>query len=122
MMQYFQQHGLSKNAAAGVCGNIFGESGGNPESVGSGGNGLIGWTPPLAGAVTGNPKKDLNFQLDHVMQYIQKNGSVSDINANASSPGAAAQHFMMKYERPADPGADGPKRVASATATAAKYG
>ena len=31
--------------AAGVADCVYGESAGNPESVGSGGGGLIGWTP-----------------------------------------------------------------------------
>lgn len=43
--RYLVAHGYSGAAAAGVVGDIAGESGGNPESVGSGGGGLIGWTP-----------------------------------------------------------------------------
>ena len=42
---FLVDHGYSRFAAAGVAGNIFQESKGNPESVGSGGGGLIGWTP-----------------------------------------------------------------------------
>lgn len=122
MYQFFVQHGLSPNAAAGIIGNIAQESGGNPESVGSGGNGLIGWTPPLAGAVTGNPQRDLQFQLNAVMDYIKQNGSVADINANASSPSAAAAYFMNKYERPYAPTENADHRESAANAVAQMFG
>lgn len=116
--------GLSANAAAGILGNIFGESGGNPESQGSGGNGLIGWTPPLSGAVTGNVQKDLAFQEAALMTFIKKNSSISAINNNSSSPTAAASYFIYNLERPANPAGDLPIRaqVASDVAAAAKSG
>ena len=40
--KYMQANGYSRAAAAGIAGCVDGESGGNPESQGSGGNGLIG--------------------------------------------------------------------------------
>lgn len=119
---YLVGAGLSPNAAAGVAGNIERESKGNPESVGSGGNGLIGWTPPLSGAVTGNVQKDLQFQLAHVIQYINANGSIADINANASSPSAAAKYFSDKYERPGIPALSERIQAAIDVASAAKSG
>lgn len=121
MYAFFRAHGLTHNAAAGVIGNIEGESGGNPESVGTGGNGLIGWTPPRAGFVTGNPGRDLMTQLNAVMQYIATNGSVGDINRSATSPAAAARHFCFNYERPANPAGDSPLREASANAVARRF-
>ena len=119
---FLRSQGLSPNAAAGVTGNIFGESGGNPESQGSGGNGLIGWTPPLQGAVTGDSKKDLAFQLNAVMDYINKNGSVDDLNKHADSAADAAKYFCYNYERPLDPAGDSPKREDSASAVLAAFG
>jgi hypothetical protein len=56
---YLTAHGYTGIAAAGIAGNIYQESMGNPESVGSGGGGLIGWTPLPVGFVTGNPAADL---------------------------------------------------------------
>ena len=46
-------HGYTKLAAAGIAGNMYQESKGNPESVGTGGGGLIGWTPLPPGLVSG---------------------------------------------------------------------
>lgn len=96
--------GLSKNAAAGILGNIMAESGGNPqaeESPGSmsSGYGLIQWTPGTH--YFGGPAS-LSTQLEAILKYISGNGSISDINAHASSPSEAAQYFMQKYERPAN--------------------
>lgn len=117
-------HGFSSNAAAGILGNIYGESGGNPESVGTGGNGLIGWTPPLAGAVTGNPQKDLAFQEQALLRYIAQNGGEASINSHAQSVNSATSYFITQFERPANPSGDLPIReqAAAAVAAAAKSG
>lgn len=120
--QFLISQGLSPNAAAGIAGNIQRESGGNPESVGTGGNGLIGWTPPLSGAVTGNSAKDLAFQLTQVMKYIITNGSVADINAHAGTPKEAADYFESKYERAGIPALAQREQAAIDTANAAKSG
>ena len=63
IVSFLLAHGYSHNAAAGIAGNIYQESKGNPESVGMGGGGLIGWTPLPAGFVTGNASADLQTQL-----------------------------------------------------------
>lgn len=63
-----------KIAAAGATASIWGESGWNPESVGTGGNGLIGWTPPRPGIVTGNKQRDLDKQLPMIKQFISQSG------------------------------------------------
>ena len=55
IVTFLTAHGYTANAAAGIAGNIYQESKGDPESVGSGGGGLIGWTPLPGGLVTGNP-------------------------------------------------------------------
>ena len=57
IMSFLTSHGYTGNAAAGMAGNIYQESGGNPESEGDGGGGLIGWTPLPGGYVTGNPSR-----------------------------------------------------------------
>jgi LysM repeat protein len=94
------QHGYSRIGAAGVVACIAGESGGNPESVGDGGGGLIGWTPLRPGLVTGNPTSDLNTQLSALLQYNDQFGSVSALN-NQPNPVAAADYYSQEFERPA---------------------
>ncbi len=76
IVSFLLAHGYSHNAAAGIAGNIYQESKGNPESVGMGGGGLIGWTPLPSGFVTGNPAADLQTQLAAVLTYNQGWSSV----------------------------------------------
>ena len=49
IVSFLTSHGYTGNAAAGIAGNMYQESKGNPESEGDGGGGLIGWTPLPAG-------------------------------------------------------------------------
>lgn len=100
--KYMHANGYSRAAAAGIAGCVAGESGGNPESVGSGGNGLIGWTPPKPGIVTGNPTKDLNAQLPLIIEYNNAQGAdlIAQLNA-ISNPVSAADFYSQKFERPA---------------------
>ena len=44
IVSFLLAHGYSDNAAAGIAGNMYQESKGNPESEGMGGGGLIGFT------------------------------------------------------------------------------
>ena len=72
--QYLVDNGYSKAAAAGVASCVDGESGANPESVGDGGGGLIGWTPlgsaaPNSNIVTGNASADMLAQLADILYY-----------------------------------------------------
>jgi hypothetical protein len=120
IVDFLVAHGYSGNAAAGIAGNIFQESKGNPESVGSGGGGLIGWTPLPPGFVTGNPEADLQTQLNQLLVYNQGwHQFVPALNA-ASSPAAAAEIYMLDFERPLLNIAT--NRVASAEAVAAACG
>lgn len=104
--RYFMAHGASKTAAAGVAACVWGESEGNPESVGSGGFGLIGWTGNTIGlpagysGPTGNADYDMQVQLAGVVAYIRANGGWGPINAAGSAVGAAMV-FSSRYERPA---------------------
>jgi hypothetical protein len=106
--QYLVQNGYSKAAAAGVASCVDGESGGNPESVGSGGGGLIGWTPlssaqPNANIVTGNVEQDMLNQLNDILFYNSNEIGQSEVNQlNAiSDPVAAADFYSQNFERPA---------------------
>src|ERR1700722_197926 len=93
------QHGYSRIGAAGVVACIAGESGGNPESVGDGGGGLIGWAP-LSVPLTGNVSSDLNAQLEALLHYNDEFGSVSMLN-DQPNPVAAADYYSQHFERPA---------------------
>jgi len=90
IMSFLTSHGYTGNAAAGIAGNIYQESGGNPESEGDGGGGLIGWTPLPAGYVTGSPASDLQTQLTAILAFNKIwSQYIPALNA-ASSPAAAA--------------------------------
>lgn len=92
--------GLSTNAAAGVAGNIYQESHGNPGSASSAGGGLFGETVANAGSVSGG---SLTEQLAALEAYIKKNGSIADINAHASTVQEATDYFEKQYERAGAP-------------------
>jgi hypothetical protein len=111
--------GLNANAAAGVAGNIYQESHGNPGSASSAGGGLFGETVANGGSVSGGT---LAGQLAALKSYIAANGSISDINAHSSSPTAAAEYFMSKYERPGIPAESNRVAAAQWVASAAQTG
>ena len=97
--------GYSQAAAAGIAGCVAGESGGDPESQGSGGRGLIGWTPPGKlpdSAFTGNVTADLNAQIQEIDVYNRTNwpSYIPMLNAQ-SDPVAAADFYSQYFERPA---------------------
>jgi LysM repeat protein len=106
--QYLVANGYSKAAAAGVASCVDGESTGNPESVGSGGGGLIGWTPlgsaaPNANIITGNVAQDMMTQLSDLLYYNANEigqAQVSQLNA-ISDPVEAADFYSQNFERPA---------------------
>lgn len=122
IFSYLRGQGLSFNAAAGIVGNIGQESGGDPSAgVWPSNYGLIQWTP--ANAYFAAPPS-FSQQLAAIIAYINANGSVADVNANASSPAAAALYFSERYERPAAWAANNPNReaVAQLVAEAAQSG
>jgi hypothetical protein len=120
IVSFLLANGYSHNAVAGIAGNIYQESKGNPESVGMGGGGLIGWTPLRAGFVTGNYSADLQTQLNALLDYNQGwSGYLPALNS-ASSPAAAAYIYVTDFERAGIPAAS--TREASATDVAAACG
>lgn len=111
--RYLTGHGASRAAAAGIAGTIAGEApGGNPLSVGTGGGGILGWTPissayPLPILTDSNPAHQMAVQLVDMMAYIERNGSIQDMNRAAlGGPMNAAWHWSAAYERPAVTGSD----------------
>jgi hypothetical protein len=115
---FLTAHGYTGIAAAGISGNIYQESEGNPESVGSGGGGLIGWTPLPAGFVTGNPSADLQTQLAALLTYNDQYPQyIPALNA-ATSASEAADIYMNYFERPGIPAAANREAAADAVAAA----
>jgi LysM repeat protein len=106
--QFLVGNGYSKAAAAGIASCIDGESRGNPESVGDGGGGLIGWTPlssaqPNANVITGNVEQDMLTQLNDILFYNSNEIGQSSVNQlnSISDPVAAADFYSQNFERPA---------------------
>jgi hypothetical protein len=121
IVRYLSAHGYTHLAAAGMAGNIYQESKGNPESVGTGGGGLIGWTPLPPGFVTGNPAADLRTQLAQLLVYNQQWAQyIPALNA-ATSATQAADIYMNYFERPGIPAAYNREAAAAAVAKACGF-
>jgi hypothetical protein len=120
IVDFLVSHGYTDNAAAGIAGNIYQESGGNPESGGSGAGGLIGWTPLPAGYITGNSSADLQTQLAGILTFNDAlSAGLPALNA-AATPAAAADIYVTDFEHASLPAAG--TREASANAVAAACG
>jgi len=87
--------GLSPDAAAGVEGNLYQESKGDPHSYNPVGGGLFGLENQYGGSPSGGT---LNSELQKLRVFITQKGSISDVNAHAGTPGEAAVHFVSQYE------------------------
>ena len=120
IVSFLLANGYSDNAAAGIAGNMYQESKGNPESVGDGGGGLIGFTPLPSGYVTGNATADLQTQLSAVLTYNQGWASYLPALNAAASPSAAADIYVTDFERAGIPAAS--TREASAQNVASACG
>jgi len=99
--KFLRSAGYSPMQAAGATASMWGESGWNPESVGTGGNGIMGWTPARPGIVTGNVQADMNKQLPMILQFVAENGDQQAVNsmALAGSVNAAATIWGERVER-----------------------
>jgi hypothetical protein len=105
IVSFLLAHGYSDNAAAGIAGNIYQESKGDPEAVGMGGGGLIGWTPLRYGLITGDPATDLQTQLAALLDYNEGWSSYLPALNAAASPGSAAYIYVTDFERAGIPAA-----------------
>jgi hypothetical protein len=106
--QYLVNNGYSAAAAAGVASCVDGESGANPESEGSGGGGLIGWTPlgsaqPDANIITGDVSVDMVTQLADILYYNSHEIGQSEVDElnSQTDPVAAADFYSQNFEKPA---------------------
>ena len=106
--QYLVDNGYSTAAAAGIASCVDGESGGTPEAVGTGGGGLIGWTPigsaaPNANIITGDVSQDMTTQLADILYYNSNEigPSMMDELNSQTDPVAAADFYSQNFEKPA---------------------
>lgn len=102
--KFFRSQGFTPIQAAGAIASIWGESGWDPESAGTGGRGLIGWTPASTlpnSAFTGNRSADMAAQLPLIMSFIQANGDSGAVQmmAGAQNVNSAAQIWDSRVER-----------------------
>jgi hypothetical protein len=118
IVSYLRSSGYSKNATAGILGNMYRESHGDPESVGTGGGGLIGFTPLPPGYVTGNPAADMQTQLPAVLKFNQQWSQYLPMLNAASSPTQAADVYLRYFERAGVPAAPEREQSARDVATA----
>jgi hypothetical protein len=127
--EFLVRNGYSDAAAAGICGCIAGESVPpfNPESTGSDGGGLIGWTPissakPNPNIITGNASKDLDTQMTDLLTYNKIwSQFIPALNAQ-TDPVAAADFYSENFERPAVRDSDVRASVATAVYNNLKNG
>jgi hypothetical protein len=118
IVSFLLANGYSDNAAAGIAGNMYQESKGNPESEGMGGGGLIGFTPLPSGYVTGDSAADLQTQLKAVLTYNQQWSSYLPELNDAASPADAASIYVTDFERAGIPAASTREASAEDVATA----
>ncbi|HXZ64809.1 MAG TPA: phage tail tip lysozyme [Streptosporangiaceae bacterium] len=122
IVNFLVANGYTDMAAVGIAGNIYQESGGDPESIGSGGGGLIGWTPLPAGYVTGNAAADLQTQLAALLTYNQEWAQYIPMLNAATNATDAAYIYMTYFERPGIPAAANREGAAVAVAEACGFG
>ena len=114
-------HGYTSIAAAGIAGNIYQESGGNPESGDAAAGGLIGWTPLPSGYITGDPSADLQTQLAGLLTFNDHLGTFLPALNAATTPADAAYVYMTDFERPGFPAASNREDSAIAVADACGF-
>lgn len=103
---YYIGRGVKPNVAAGIVGNLYKESGLNPNAVGDKGTayGVAQWRGNRLSnlknyaAKKGRSYSDLNTQLDYILDEQGENQVLSTMENQ--SPEQAAQTFADKYERP----------------------
>jgi hypothetical protein len=114
-------HGYTSIGAAGIAGNIYQESGGDPESGGAAAGGLIGWTPLPGGYSTGDPSADLQTQLAGLLAFNDRLGEFLPALNAAATPADAAYIYMIDFERPGFPAASNRENSAIAVASACGF-
>jgi hypothetical protein len=129
-MDFFTERGFTRQAAAGIVGNLLAESGINPKSEqygGGPGRGIAQWSVDqrwqtyLKFAKNRDlDPQDLNAQLRFIIHEMPSQmGESAKTIKSMTDQNAAAKLFMDKYERPGKPNWD---RRVSETARALRAG
>jgi hypothetical protein len=130
LADYLVGQGFTKQSAAGIASTVAGESTGSPESVGSGGAGLIGWTPASSmnqygGTIHGDPNHDMETQAAALIKYAQANqaeakarGGVDLATLKAATDASQAAGWFSQFEGPLNPGSDERKSLIAAISAA----
>jgi hypothetical protein len=121
IVNFLIAHGYTSMAAAGIAGNIYQESGGNPESGDGAAGGLIGWTPLPSGYITGNPSADLQTQLAGLLIFNNRLAASLPALEATKTPADAAYVYMLHFERPSFPAASNRENSAIAVASACGF-
>ncbi|MBS1952947.1 MAG: hypothetical protein JST89_02115 [Cyanobacteria bacterium SZAS-4] len=133
IMDYFVEKGLTKEQAAGICGNLQYESGLNPgiTEAGNGiGYGLAQWSFGRRDELNafaqseGKPVSDMKVQLDFLWKEMNTTepGALEAFKANPNMSAAEASNiFYDKFERPAYNPENKNNRSEAATQFLAQY-
>jgi hypothetical protein len=121
IVNFLIAHGYTSISAAGIAGNIYQESGGNPESGDAAAGGLIGWTPLPSGYITGDPAADLQTQLEALLTFNDNLGEFLPTLEATTTPADAAYVYMTYFERPSFPAASNREDAAVAVASACGF-
>lgn len=82
--KYLRGAGYNPMQAAGAIASIWGESTWNPSSQGTGGRGLIGWTPPST-ISNADFSGGMATQLPAILRFVSQNGDQGVVNQMASA-------------------------------------
>jgi hypothetical protein len=104
LYSFFRANGYSPIQAAGAIASIHGESSWNPDDSGTGGRGLIGWSPPSTlpdSAFTGNTAADMAAQMPLILDFVNASGDQGAVTlmAGATTITQAAQIWDSRVER-----------------------
>lgn len=110
--KYLRGAGYTPIQAAGATASIWGESTWNPEAVGTGGAGIMAWTPPssmtkygatchAAGIGNNSTKQDFDSQLPAILRFVSANGDSGAVEMmkGANTVTQAAEIWGKKVER-----------------------
>jgi hypothetical protein len=110
--KFLRSSGYTPMQAAGAIASMWGESTWNPESVGTGGCGLMGWTPVssiklyggtcrAAGVGNASDDADMQSQLGAILKFVSANGDQGAVDSmkSASTVEGAANIWGPKVER-----------------------
>lgn len=133
IMQYLIDSGFTPPVAAGIVGNIYRESHCNPDAYGDvnkgGSYGICQWhlkrheNLRAYASKKGAAANDLKVQVEFLLQELNTSykSNVLDKIRGSNSETYVADIFCRRFEVPADPNSESPKRQAYATEMLKKW-